>query len=179
MHHLLRQMPLSAVEYRTLSNSSPSVAIPSGALVEIAGFTAWGLGNGNGIEFTLSNGDVVSSQISGGSTNPNYSAFLPHLILGQKFFSLTQVRIYGIPSSIPGSPIEQPISTAVTLKITPANEIDSADPKTVLVIPEGSTGDYDVVIESSGDMLTWTPMHSQTVSGSGPRTFFRTRIVKR
>jgi hypothetical protein len=68
---------------------------------------------------------------------------------------------------------------AVTLKITPAAKIDSAGPKTVLVIPEGSTGDFDVVIESSSDMVTWKPMHSQGVTGNGPQTFFRTRIIKK
>jgi hypothetical protein len=160
-------LPLSAGEYHTLSNSNRTVAISAGALVEIVGYSAWDGANGCSIELTLANGDTTSSYIFGGLSNPTPP------IRGQKFFSLTQVRIFS--AAIP----EQPILAAVTLKITPAAEIDSAGPKTVLVIPEGSTGDYDVVIESSGDMVTWTPMHSQTVAGSGPKTFFRTRIVKR
>ncbi len=67
----------------------------------------------------------------------------------------------------------------LTLKITAKEETTAAGPTSVLVIPENSTGNYDVVVESSGDMTTWTPFVSQTVLSSTPSNFFRVRIVKK
>jgi hypothetical protein len=46
-------------------------------------------------------------------------------------------------------------------------------------IPENSTGNYDVVVESSGDMTTWSPFVSQTVQSDTAKNFFRVRIVKK
>ena len=70
-------------------------------------------------------------------------------------------------------------SSAVTLKITRANEVNAVQPTSVLVIPENSTGNYDIVVETSDDTATWTPFHSQTVLANDPKRFFRTRIVRR
>jgi hypothetical protein len=61
----------------------------------------------------------------------------------------------------------------------PAAEVNAVGPASVLVIPEGSTGDYDIILESSTDMVTWTPFHSQTLSSTAPTNLFRTRIVKK
>lgn len=66
-----------------------------------------------------------------------------------------------------------------TVKITPKEEATAVGPTSVLVIPENSTGNYDVVVESSGDMTTWTPFVSQTVQSNTPSNFFRVRIVKK
>ena len=161
-----------AVEYFTLSNSAKTVTVAPNSLVEVVGFTNWARTTDSTsviLAFTLANGDVISGPLIGGYTS---GSDFPVQILKQKFTNVTQIRIYGLN----GESME---GAAATLKVTPASEIESAGPKTVMVIPEGSTGDFDVVIESSGDMVTWTPMHSQTVSGSGPKTFFRTRIVKK
>jgi len=70
-------------------------------------------------------------------------------------------------------------SAVVTLKITRANEVNAVQPTSVLVIPENSTGNYDIVVETSDDTATWTPFHSQTVLATDPKRFFRTRIVRR
>lgn len=165
---------VQAVEYFTLTSSAKTVSVSSGSLVEVVGFANWAGTNNNGtplVEFTFANGDIsIGALVAAASA---YSALFQVPILNQKFTNVTQVRIYRSDNA---ANLE---GGAVTLKVTPAAEIDSAGPKTVLVIPENSTGDYDVVIESSGDMTTWTPMHSQTVNGSGPQHFFRTRIVKR
>ncbi len=67
---------------------------------------------------------------------------------------------------------------AATFKITPANEINVVAPTSLLVIPENSTGNYNIVVETSSDTATWTPFHSQTVSANDAKRFFRTRIVK-
>ena len=166
---------LHAVEYFTLTSSAKTVSVSSGSLVEVVGFANW-VNHENSeakalVEFTFANGDISIGPLIAGIVWNAGPSQVP--ILNQKFTNVTQVRIYRSDNAanLQGG--------AVTLKVTPAAEIDSAGPKTVLVIPENSTGDYDVVIESSGDMTTWTPMHSQTVTGSGPQHFFRTRIVKR
>jgi hypothetical protein len=70
------------------------------------------------------------------------------------------------------------VGNAITLKITKSNEINAVAPTSVLVIPENSTGNYNIVVETSSDTATWTPFHSQTVSATDAKRFFRTRIVK-
>lgn len=67
-------------------------------------------------------------------------------------------------------------SRYVTLKITPA---EAVAPTTVLVLPETPGGNYDLVVESSGDTVTWAPFHSQSVLSGGANAFFRVRIVKK
>lgn len=166
-----------AVEYVTLSKSNPEANIAPGALVEIVACTAWAPQAASWnlrLEMTLANNDKVDvqagMQIGNSFASGSIAPFVSPLI-NQKFMNLAKARIYRTDSKA--------IEDALTLKITPADEIGSAGPKTVLVMPEGSTGDFDVVIEASGDMVTWTPLHSQGVTGNGPHTFFRTRIVKR
>ncbi len=67
----------------------------------------------------------------------------------------------------------------VTISITHTEELSKVGPTSVLVIPENSTGNYDVVVESSGDMTTWSPFVSQTVQSDAAKNFFRVRIVKK
>ncbi len=49
----------------------------------------------------------------------------------------------------------------------------------VLVIPENAQGNYDVIVESSTDLVTWAPFFSQTVTSGGNSRFYRTPIVKK
>ena len=67
----------------------------------------------------------------------------------------------------------------MTLKITPANEIGATPAGAVLVLPENSTGDYDVVIESSDDLVNWDTVITQVVDGTTSPNFFRARIIKK
>ena len=67
----------------------------------------------------------------------------------------------------------------ITIKITHTEELSKVGPTSVLVLPENSTGNYDVVVESSGDMTTWSPFVSQTVQSDAAKNFFRVRIVKK
>lgn len=163
-----------AVEYVTLSNSNRETNIAQGALVEIVACTAFQPTSESAnlrLELTLANGDVVTVPLVMYLFNSGLP--YPNPLINQKFTKLLKARIFNSQIQVAN------LTDALTLKITPAAEIESAGPKTVLVIPEGSTGDFDVVIESSGDMVTWTPMHSQGVTGSGPQHFFRTRIIKK
>jgi len=47
-----------------------------------------------------------------------------------------------------------------------------------VVIPQDPAGSFQVILESSADLLTWTPVAPGTFSGSTAQRFFRTRIVK-
>jgi hypothetical protein len=101
---------------------------------------------------------------------------------------------YGAPNSSPTSAVNlamqpnTPVTGIVnikfngshfaTFKITRAEEINATGPTSLLVIPENSTGNYNIVVETSSDTATWTPFHSQTVSANDAKRFFRTRIVK-
>jgi hypothetical protein len=48
----------------------------------------------------------------------------------------------------------------------------------VLVLPENSTGNYDVVVEASDDLVSWLPFFSQTVNSQTAKKFFRTRVIR-
>lgn len=67
----------------------------------------------------------------------------------------------------------------LTLKITSASEINAAGPTSVLVLPENAEGNYDLTVEASSDMVTWTPIHSQAVQSNTASRMFRVRIAKK
>jgi hypothetical protein len=74
-------------------------------------------------------------------------------------------------------------STAASPKIavwsiTRANSAANVIPANAVVIPEDAGGQYQVVLESSTDLLNWAVANPGTYGGSTPRRFFRTRIVK-
>jgi len=51
-------------------------------------------------------------------------------------------------------------------------------PSTAVVIPTDATGPVDVVLESSADLVTWTPALPGTYGSTEPKRFFRVRAVK-
>ena len=90
---------------------------------------------------------------------------------------------YGQPSptkigmKIIGATKAKARNCSVTLKITKASEINKVGPTSVLVLPENATGNYDLIVESSSDSVTWTPFHSQAVQSDTVKRLFRVRIV--
>ena len=50
---------------------------------------------------------------------------------------------------------------------------------TSVVIPEDADGTYEVVLESSTDMVTWTRANPGTYGGDTKKRFFRTRVIKK
>ena len=66
------------------------------------------------------------------------------------------------------------------LKITRNGTVTNPSaPSNVAVIPNDAEGDFEVILESSVDLVTWTPANPGTFGGDTPRRFFRTRIVRR
>jgi len=154
-----------AVEYKTLTPNSPNLAVLPTSMVEIIGntqksgyrnYATMTFADGASVDFPL---DGFAGEFGGAITSPS--------ILGHKF---TGVTIFALGANS---------ASTVTLKITPANEINTVSPTSVFVIPENSTGDYDVLLETSSDMGTWSPFLSQTVSAADAKRFFRARIVKK
>ena len=63
----------------------------------------------------------------------------------------------------------------VTIKITRAE----LGPTSVILLPENIDGNYDLMVESSNDTITWDPFHSQSVQSDAAKKFFRVRIVRK
>lgn len=51
-------------------------------------------------------------------------------------------------------------------------------PLAAAVIPQDESGEYQVILESSTDTITWTLAEPGTYGGSTEKRFFRTRIIK-
>lgn len=51
-------------------------------------------------------------------------------------------------------------------------------PLAAAVIPQDENGEYQVILESSTDTITWTLAEPGTYGGSTEKRFFRTRIIK-
>jgi len=69
-------------------------------------------------------------------------------------------------------------ATLTVIAITRANSAANVLPANAVVIPEDAGGQYQVILESSTDLLNWAVANPGTYGGSTPRRFFRTRIVK-
>jgi hypothetical protein len=59
---------------------------------------------------------------------------------------------------------------------TPATQNASSQ---VAVIPNDPNGEFEVILESSVDLVTWNVANPGTFGGDTPRRFFRTRIARR
>ena len=66
------------------------------------------------------------------------------------------------------------------LKITRNGTVTNPSvPSNVAVIPNDANGQFEVILESSVDLVTWNVANPGTFGGDTPRRFFRTRIVRK
>ena len=153
----------SAVEYVALTPQKRSVELNSNDIVQVVGWT----------------------QITE-VTPPAYIQFdgygrvslKPAIFAGDARYGLVQQA--SNPLIVTGSTqakLPEGINISVTLKITNASEINKVGPTSVLVLPENATGNYDLIVESSSDSVTWTPFNSQAVQSDTVKRLFRVRIV--
>ena len=136
-----------AVEYVALSLRNTEVSIDPSDVFEIVGYS--------GV-----NGSITLWYPQGSTTGVTWGDGRSRI--GYKFTGYSKVT-HG--------------SGDVTLKITKASEINKVGPTSVLVLPENATGNYDLIVESSSDSVTWTPFHSQAVQSDTVKRLFRVRIV--
>lgn len=76
------------------------------------------------------------------------------------------------------SALQFPQIGLLTFSIQRANSPANATPANAVVIPEDASGQYQVILESSTDLITWTAANPGNYGGSTEKRFFRTRIVK-
>jgi len=69
-------------------------------------------------------------------------------------------------------------ATLTVVAVTRANSPANVIPANAVVIPEDAGGQYQVILESSTDLLNWAVANPGTYGGSTAKRFFRTRIVK-
>lgn len=67
----------------------------------------------------------------------------------------------------------------VTIEVQRAGTPKASTPHNVVVIPGDNSGDYDVFLESSSDMVTWTATQAGAFNASKAKRFFRVRLAKR
>jgi hypothetical protein len=154
-----------ALEHITLTGNTPSKSVVAGALVEIIGTNKNNDGNVEYLKLTFADG-AVTKMVLRGKESSQYTD-----MRGNVFTGLTSVTL----ELANGTPAP---NTSVTLKITPSNEIGVSPPGAVLVLPQNSTGNYDVIIESSGDLVNWTTLTTHSVNAETSPNFFRARIIK-
>jgi hypothetical protein len=68
--------------------------------------------------------------------------------------------------------------TFATFSISRANAVPAVTPTNAVVIPNDAAGTFQVILESSTDLITWTAATPGTYSGNLQQRFFRSRIVK-
>ena len=167
-----------AIQYVTLNENNATVQVQPGDLVEVVGFAPLRNSSGPIIIFQYENGvrrEANIGPISDLSGQKESFAAMKSM----KFTGLNQISTRGWRRPNQGiAPITDLVWGVITLKITSASEINAVTPSSVLVLPENSTGDFDVIIESSSDLVSWLPFLSQTVNSQTARRFFRTRVVR-
>lgn len=127
------------------------------------------LAAGDLIEMEYANNTfTMEVTIAGQATNISGSGSSSYTLTVPKIMGPAEIRIFGSTY--------QPY--LATFKITRANAAPSTVPSTAVVIPNDAEGQYEVLLESSTDMITWTSAQPGTYGGDTVKRFFRTRIVK-
>jgi hypothetical protein len=106
---------------------------------------------------------------------PYYSTIVTSSLTTQIFTGLTNILVgnitYGTGDAAPSATfkIETPAVTTVISNYVPADAI---------VIPASATGNVQIILESSPDLVNWTAASPGTYSASaGTNRFFRVRAV--
>jgi len=127
--------------------------------------------------------DVIQIVGAGGGTTSNIFVIVrmsdgTEVFLPRKDRSLNNEPIITGVESISISSRDN-ISRYVTWKVISTGAANAPTPSNVAVIPNDAEGDFEVVLESSVDLVTWTAANPGTFGGDTPRRFFRTRIVRK
>jgi hypothetical protein len=65
-----------------------------------------------------------------------------------------------------------------TFAVTRATAVPAVTPANAVVIPSDANGNFQVILESSTDLVTWTAATPGTYSSTTEKRFFRSRIVQ-
>lgn len=155
----------SAVEFVTLTAAnaaSKTRAVNADDLVEVAGTNLNNDGNTHGLTFNFANSSVVTMALRG-KEGSQFSD-----MKGNSFTGLNSVALA----------VANGANVAVTLKITPKDEIGAGTPGTVLVIPDTATGDLTLEVQSSTDMVNWLPFLTHQIAAGTDPQFYRMRVIR-
>lgn len=152
-----------AVEYVTLTKNTKTKALTATDLVEVVGTSMNNNGFAFNLDMTFADGAVVPLVLRGKEGGLAFDD-----MKGNSFTGLTSITLQAGNNDV----------VAVTLKITPAEEIGAAAPGTVLVVPDTATGNYSVVVEESDDLVNWQNFATQVITAGSSSKFYRTRIIQ-
>lgn len=90
---------------------------------------------------------------------------------------------YGLSSSLASGTTPYPVTEALFIfDISDSTSSSSSSPtisSSSVVVPSNATGDVDVLLEQSTDMITWTQCLPGTYNASTQKRFFRVRAVEK
>ena len=158
-------LPAAAVDYVTLTTANASSKVKTVLatdLVEVVGTNLNNDGNAFGLQLNFANSSSVVMALRG-KEGTQFSD-----MKGNSFVGLNNVTLLANNGA----------NVAVTLKITPADEIGVVAPATVLVVPEAASGDVTVEVQSSTDLVTWMPFLAKEITAGVDPSFYRLRVVK-
>ncbi|MFL2860192.1 MAG: hypothetical protein ACJZ85_01475 [Pontiellaceae bacterium] len=72
------------------------------------------------------------------------------------------------------------ISSFWSYKIIRTSETESSaspTPLNIISLPADNNGDLDLLIETSTDLQSWTPIYSDSIGATGTASFIRTRLI--
>lgn len=128
---------------------------------------------------TLADGDMIKfiyvSDIAGVKvTLPNqYIMNIPSYIFGFH----TSIPPVAVPEIVGPCTLELYGGGYAAYEITRASEGTSSLPSNSVVIPTDATGDVEIILESSTDLVNWTAAIAGTYGSSTEKRFFRVRAV--
>jgi hypothetical protein len=127
------------------------------------GYATGGVGQYANVYFEYSNA-IVNVYISNSGTSPNPA--LPITFTGLTSICLTNVA--NNPSS--------PVSATFTI-LTPSTNTAIYTPANSVVIPSDATGNVQIILQSSSDLVNWVPSLPGTYGSSYTNRFFRVVAV--
>jgi hypothetical protein len=154
------------IQYVTLNGTASPVALPYALQTnQIVSFVGYDWSHSPQVIGKLADGTTITLAPLGNYTNSNYYASqIPQTVTG-----LTNVSINPFVVGWVTLQITTPAAAAVVSNYVPADAI---------VIPASSTGNVQIILESSTDLLNWTAANPGTYGPSAATNrFFRVRAV--
>jgi hypothetical protein len=155
--------PAGADSYRTLIEGE-TFDIPEGSTALIAYVPTYV----HAVHYSR-NGVAPAASFVGDENNPSSNKALS--LVGPAPISISTKTV-----NLPGKPL-------IGFKLVPtvsSDKVSIADqgvPSNAVVIPSSMSGDVRVVLESSDNLVTWTPAAPGTYSASAGKRFFRVHLV--
>ena len=139
--------------------SSNVYNLTTNQIVTLIGLTGQ-VNNGPYIHFYFPNGNISTKTFSGTATLPT-SPF-------NTFSGLSAISIVCSSGGTVSSTFSIVTPSTNSLPITPVNSV---------VIPSDATGNVEIILESSSDMVNWIPSQAGTYGGTYSNRFFRVRAL--